>query len=225
MVLPRVSTAGSLRMIARRRAMRETPMASVMVTAAGRPSGIAPTASATAAMNISNGFSPRQMPSAKVAAASARIAQSTSLLKCAILRVRGVERSVASEMSHAMRPISVLSPVAQTTPSARPYVTSVPAKARLRRSARMVSSATTSPCFSTGTDSPVRADSSTCKLRTWKSRRSAGTLSPDSSSTRSPGTRSSDGTRCLDPPRRTVAAVTTICASALIAFSARDSWR
>jgi hypothetical protein len=45
-VLPRVSTAGNLRMMARRWAMRATPMASVMVTAAGRPSGMAPTASA-----------------------------------------------------------------------------------------------------------------------------------------------------------------------------------
>ena len=60
------------------------------------------------------------MPSAKVAAASARIAHSTSLLNCAILRVSGVERSVASAISHAMRPISVWSPVAQTTPSALP---------------------------------------------------------------------------------------------------------
>ena len=51
-VLPRVSTAGSLRMMARRRAMRATPMARVMVMAAGRPSGMAPTARATAAMNM-----------------------------------------------------------------------------------------------------------------------------------------------------------------------------
>ena len=59
-VLPRVSTAGSLRMMARRRAMRDTPMARVMVTAAGRPSGMAPTASATAAMNMSTTGSPAQ---------------------------------------------------------------------------------------------------------------------------------------------------------------------
>ncbi len=52
-VLPRVSTAGSLRMIALRRAIRATPMARVMVNAAGNPSGIALTASATEAMNIS----------------------------------------------------------------------------------------------------------------------------------------------------------------------------
>ncbi len=58
MVPPRVSTAGSLRMMARRRAIRDTPMARVMVTAAGSPSGIAATANATAAKNMSTSFSP-----------------------------------------------------------------------------------------------------------------------------------------------------------------------
>ena len=46
-VLPSVSTAGMRRMTARRLAIRATPIANVMVTAAGSPSGIAPTASAT----------------------------------------------------------------------------------------------------------------------------------------------------------------------------------
>ena len=40
-VEPRVSTAGRLRMMARRLAMRETPIARVTVSAAGRPSGMA----------------------------------------------------------------------------------------------------------------------------------------------------------------------------------------
>ncbi len=120
-VLPSVSTAGSLRMMARRLAMRETPMASVMVTAAGRPSGIAPTASATAAMNISTALFPAPDAEREGSRRPApRMAQSKSRLKCAILRVSGVERSVASEISLAMRPISVWSPVAQTTPSAWP---------------------------------------------------------------------------------------------------------
>jgi hypothetical protein len=57
-VLPRVSTAGSERMIARRAAIRDTPMAMMMVTAEGSPSGIAPTASATVALNISIAGSP-----------------------------------------------------------------------------------------------------------------------------------------------------------------------
>ena len=50
---PNVSTAGSLRMIALRCAMRCTPIASVMVIMAGKPSGIAATARLTAAKNIS----------------------------------------------------------------------------------------------------------------------------------------------------------------------------
>ena len=43
--LPRVSTAGSLRIRAWRAAIRCTPTASAMVTVAGRPSGTAATAS------------------------------------------------------------------------------------------------------------------------------------------------------------------------------------
>ena len=56
-------------MIARRLAMRLTPMASVIVTAAGRPSGMAATASAMDALNISTTVSPRTSPTAKVASA------------------------------------------------------------------------------------------------------------------------------------------------------------
>ena len=111
-VLPSVSTAGSLRMMARRSAMRETPMASVMVTAAGSPSGIAPTASATAAMNISTPAAPRSMPTTKVTAARARMTYSSSRLNAAILRVSGVSSSRARRCSWEMRPTSVLSPVA-----------------------------------------------------------------------------------------------------------------
>ena len=50
---PSVSTAGSLRIMALRQAIRCTPMASVMVIIAGSPSGIAATARLTAARNIS----------------------------------------------------------------------------------------------------------------------------------------------------------------------------
>ena len=50
---PSASTAGRRRTMALRRAMRVTPIASVMVITGGSPSGIAATAKATAAMNIS----------------------------------------------------------------------------------------------------------------------------------------------------------------------------
>jgi len=108
-------------------AIRLTPIASVMVTAAGRPSGIAPTASATAAMNMLMEPSPRQMPTANVSPASPRIAINRTLLNDAIFLVSGVERSVACAIISEIRPVSVLSPVATMTASAWPYVTSVPA--------------------------------------------------------------------------------------------------
>ncbi len=54
--LPKVSTAGNLRIIACRRAMRETPIASVTVTTAGKPSGMALTIKVTAASKASCKF-------------------------------------------------------------------------------------------------------------------------------------------------------------------------
>ena len=60
---PSVSTAGRRRTIALRAAMRCTPMASVMVMSAGRPSGIIETAMPITAWNIStNGMWPSQWP-------------------------------------------------------------------------------------------------------------------------------------------------------------------
>ncbi len=52
---PNVSTAGSLRIMALRWAMRCTPIANVMVMMAGNPSGIAATGRLKAAKNISVG--------------------------------------------------------------------------------------------------------------------------------------------------------------------------
>jgi hypothetical protein len=178
-VLPSVSTAGNLRMIARRRAIRPTPMASVIVTAAGNPSGIAPTANATAATNISTIFSPRHTPTAKANAANPKINHSKIRLNCATRRVSGVDKSTASEIRRAIRPVSVWSPVAQTTPSASPRVTNVPANARFLRSASTVCRARGLTCLRAGSDSPVNIDSSISRLRRRTRRRSAGTRSPD----------------------------------------------
>ena len=76
-------------------------------------------------MNISTGFSYRATPMANVPASRSRITDSSSLLKCAIFLVSGVERFAASVISRAMWPISVWSPVAHTTPSPWPVATSV----------------------------------------------------------------------------------------------------
>ncbi len=69
---PSASTAGSLRIMALRRAMRWTPSASVTVMMAGNPSGIAEAIKATAIMNISAGAWLRhRVPNRKVAAEAA----------------------------------------------------------------------------------------------------------------------------------------------------------
>ena len=62
-VEPSVSTAGSRLTIALRRAISRVPIDSSAVTTAGRPVGIAATASATPVMNSVSNDSPRARPS------------------------------------------------------------------------------------------------------------------------------------------------------------------
>ena len=76
----------------------------------------------------------------------------------------------------------------------------------------------------TGTDSPVSADSSKPARVRLVRRRSAGTMSPASSRTRSPRTRSAAGTIRSAPSRTTRAVGAASSSSAAIAASARTSW-
>jgi len=94
----------------------------------------------------------------------------------------------------------------------------------LTRSASGVSrSSEASADFSTAVDSPVSAASATWRSRVATRRKSAGTLSPEASSTTSPGTSSVDGTRTVLPARTTVDSVTRLLDSASIARSALAS--
>ena len=79
-------------------------------------------------------------------------------------------------------------------------------------------------CFSTGTDSPVRAASSIFNVFASKRRISAGTTSPASSITISPGTNSLESTSVTCPSRSARAAGLDIDLSASIASSALPSW-
>ncbi len=108
-------------MIALRLAMRCTPMASVIVSTTTSPSGIMATASATAARNMStSGWPCTKPPTAKVMAASDRMAHISQWLKRAMRRVSGVASTSVWASSCEMRPISVARPVATTTPVAVP---------------------------------------------------------------------------------------------------------
>ncbi len=83
--------------------------------------------------------------------------------------------------------------------------------------------ATGSVPFSTGTDSPVRAASLTRRFLTRKSRRSAGTRAPDSSSTMSPGTSRAASISWRSPSRNTMARLASMALTASSAFCARPS--
>ena len=77
--------------------------------------------------------------------------------------------------------------------------------------------------LSAGTDSPVSAASSVRKFFTSTRRRSAGILSPDSSSTMSPGTSSSAGIMRVSPPRTVLASADSMLRIESSAFSALPS--
>ena len=136
---------------------------------------------------------------------------------------RGVFGVFASEISLAIRPSCVLIPVSTTTPTARPVATVVPMYIMFRRSARSVFLSIELRCFVIGSDSPVRADSSTRHWYTSSKRMSAGTLIPSSNLTISPGTKSVVGISDSNPSRSVTELEMLICLSASIACSACPS--
>ena len=220
---PSVSTLGRRRTIALCVAMRRTPMASAIVTIAGRPSGIAATASPTTARKVSAKSRPRSTPTPSSTAPAATITAVSTRPKCASLRVSGVSRASMSAMSVVMRPISARAPVATTTARARPRVTSVPAYAIDVRSASGAAASTAASSLPTGIDSPVSAASSVLKSCASMSRTSAGTRSPDSRCTTSPGTMSSASSVRRMPSRTTAAVGVSMLRIAASACSARPS--
>ncbi len=125
----------------------------------------------------------------------------------------------------AIRPISVLDPVAVTATVAVPRVTCVFWNTRFVRSPSAVpASSTLVPSLATGALSPVRADSWSSNVADVTMRPSAGTTSPASSNTTSPGTSCVDSTSSTAPPRRTRACGTCRCASASTLARAFSSW-
>ncbi len=117
-------------------------------------------------------------------------------------------------------------PVATTMPIPRPPTTMVPLYVMFFRSPRdkAPSDKMESVYFSTATDSPVSAASSTCNCAASTRRISAGTTLPASSSTISPGTKSAASICIVSAPLTTVAEGAAIFFKAAIAFSALCSW-
>ena len=92
-----------------------------------------------------------------------------------------------------------------------------------KRSPGKAFSATGEVDFSTGSDSPVKADSSMRRFLTSNRRRSAGTLSPDCKKTMSPSESSSAGMEIRLPSRNTDEERESMLRMAFSALSALSS--
>ncbi len=221
---PKVSTAGSLRIIALRRIILCTPIARAIVTIAGRPSGIAATARLTAEKNMSRNDSPRRIPIRPTSKQSTPHTSTSHFPSCVRRFCNGVSPGSAAEIIPAILPNSVVVPVSVTITDARPLVTKVPANTRLRKSpSACFPWLITASFFTTGSDSPVSGDSSTSKELHLAMRASAQMRSPLSRSSKSPGTTSLAGITLICRSRITFACGAVKSLKAASDFSARYS--
>ncbi len=223
-VLPRVSTAGMCRTMARFWAMRFMPMARTMVTTAVSPSGIAATPKLMAIMNISKGGVCCKSPMAKITPQMRTAPRPSTRPVCFSFSCKGVWGALSSSSMWAMCPTAVSIPVAVTMPAPAPFAMPVEANTMFFRSASGQSLGhKSSAFFSTGADSPVSADSSARSSTLLIRRKSAGTRSPAFKTTKSPGTSSVLSTVWRFPPRTTLARGEDSFFSASMALSARSS--
>ena len=196
-VLPSVSTDASRLTMAPRLASRPVPMARVNATTAGRPSGMAATASDTALTNSALNSCSRISPRTKTRTMTPPAMIARVRLRVSIWRCSGVGPGLALCSMSAIRPVSVSMPVAVTSTSPRPRVTAVFMNTVVARSPSAASAATSADAdFSDGCASPVSIDSWISSEVADSSRPSAGIRSPASTATTSPGTSSPASMAC-----------------------------
>ena len=220
-LLPSVSTAGNFLIMAFFLAIFVTPIDNIIVTIAGKPSGIAATASPTDVINISNGDIFLNNPITNI---------KTHITKQAIPKVFptpanffciGVSGALSSIIIFAICPTFVFIPISVTTPSALPEVTMHEENAILTISPKLHSFFKTKfASLVAGTFSPVKLASSIFKLKLFISLQSAGTKLPDSKIIISPGTSSIASISCIFPLLLTFAVGAVIFCKASIDFSA-----
>ena len=207
-----------------------TPIESTIVTTATRPSGIAATASEIASMKVSIMTSMLRRPALITPSANMNAHMtSTSLVSISgsgtNVTLNSQGSSSACARASAILPISVSMPVAVMTTLPLPYTTALPMYTMLVLSPSGTSFAPSAiarapVCLVTGTDSPVRAASSTFMDASSMMRPSAGTLSPASSMTTSPTTSSLLSTLTICPSLSTFDLAAVICFKASMASSA-----
>ncbi|CAB4815822.1 unannotated protein [freshwater metagenome] len=185
---------------------------------------MAATASATEVRITLLRGSPRISPMMKTTATMPMASLATLLARPWSCFCNGVSPGSVSLSNVASRPIWVSIPVPVATNSPRPRVIALFMNTMPLRSPSGTDSSVGPPtALTTGVLSPVRADSAASRFAVEISRPSAGTRSPASSSTMSPGTTSRDSTYSSEPSRRTRAREVIEFRSASTDFSARCS--
>ena len=224
-VPPRVSTSDSDLTTALCSASRRAPDDSMACTNVGSPVGIAAIAVEMHSSTSVVVSWPRTRPKMAMIATAAKAIRPNTLVMPSSSRCSGdLDRWVAVTIP-AILPISVALPVAVTTIVAVPRVTWVFWNTRLVRSPSATSPSGNVPAsLGIGALSPVSAASCTSSVAEDSIRPSAGTTSPASSSTMSPGTSVVDSICSTCPERRTRACGTCSLASASTLARAFSSW-
>ncbi len=206
--------------------IRYTPAAKINVTVIGSPSGIAETDIAITMETIAVTLYPLSKPIKKVNTPTKRTITIIHLDNFFILSLSGTSVVIA-ESSPDIFPMTVSTPTAVTTASAKPPCMVVPLKTIflcLKDSvASDAVSSIFSSIFSTASDSPVSEDSSISKSVICISRASAPTLSPSRKTMMSPTTSSVSGIESSAPSRMTVEVVVAKFLSAASVSSAFPS--
>ncbi len=202
------------------------PYERIVVTTAGRPVGIAEIANAIAAVKtVSKLWSRERLKMTEMATAAPAMIR-IWLVSFLSWIVSGVSVSSVLWSMCEIWPTSVAIPVVVTTKVPEPRVTFVFMKTMSVRSPSGVSGdPTLSTPFETGKLSPVSAASAISSVAADSSLPSAGTRSPASIDTMSPGTSPSAGICTSSPSRRTRALMIIIFCSAATASAALPSWR
>ncbi len=205
---PKSWTADSRLTITSFWAKRRAPREREKVSTRGRASGITDTARAMAKM--SSWEISTSPPSMRTLARTTNTNVMTVVFKMNLLmRSTPLTSSLSAWTEDALAEMAasfVLTPVAVTSATALPRTTTAPCR---RSCSSPISAPPTPPSadaarLETGMLSPVKVVSSTNRSRDSRTVASAGTMSPDSRLSMSPGTRSSVTTSCSLPSRHTV---------------------
>ena len=226
LVAPSVSTSDRFLTTAFASASFRAPWDSRADTNAGMPVGMAEIAIATPRSRTSDSGSPRKSPTTTITATAVQATMPMTDVSLSSSCCSGDRVRVTDDSMLAICPIWVCMPVAVTTMTPVPRVTDVFWNSMFVRSPSAASAVSrVATPFATGALSPVRAASCVSQVAERISRPSAGTRSPASTWTMSPGTTSSAGMSTSWPSRTTRLCGTCSLESASTLARAVISWR